>query len=332
MGTTALTVVQFGKETTWGTATTATAIWSAIDAAKIKPIIVNTQRKYLTGTLYPAHAVARTHSSGQASLGGDFTFEDFIYVLLSGVKGAVTPTGATTAKTWTFPFPTTASGAVEGRTLEFHDGQQEYELAGGVVESFSLVGDAANDGIVKFTSNWIGKGVTAGTKTASLAVRTYDLLPAAKMKLYVDDIAGTIGATQSVATLVSWSWDVKTGVHLKQFQDGAISPSTFGYAPPELTLKLTLEFNANGVTEMGKYIAGTGRLIKLYGEGALITGTTYRSLDVQLAGDITDVGELWGDRDGNTIIEVTLKPRYDAGAFAQYAKVEIVNAVAAVAG
>jgi hypothetical protein len=131
---------------------------------------------------------------------------------------------------------------------------------------------------------------------------------------------------------VSWNLDYTTGVHLKKFADGALAPSTFGYNVPDLTLTLTLEYNATGVAEVGKMLAATGRLVRIVGEGTLITGTTYKKLQIDISGDYTDAPKLWDDRDGNTIVTMTLKPRYDGGAFAKYGDITVTNAIATQVG
>lgn len=332
MGSTALRVCQFGKESVWGTGVAATALMSGLNDLRFKPQVTNLQRRWLTGNFTPASAVVQTDRRGSASLNGDFTFEDFIYILLSSVKGGVTPTGAGDAKTWTFPFATTAAPNIESRTLEFSDGSQEYELEGGICASWQLAGGGGDDALITFNSNWIGKNLLPSTLTAALTQREFEVLAAAKMALKLDDFGGTIGTTAKAATLISWTLDYNLGVHLKKFQDASINPAAFGYGIPDATLGLSLEFNAIGKAEVDKYLANTGRLVQLVGQGSLISGADYKKLTVDFAGDITDVSDMWGDRDGNTTVDLTLKPRYDAGAFANWGKIEIVNEVATAVG
>lgn len=332
MGNSNLRVVQLGVETTWGTNVAATAKFMGVTDFNFKPAVTNTQRRYLEGAYTPVQKVVQTDKRGQAMIAGDFSFEDMPMVLQSAITGTTAGTGAGTDKTWTFTFPTSSVTAFKSHTLEFYDGTQEWEMGGSIVSSFSLSGEAAPDGVVQFTSNWIGKEITSSTVTGALSTHTFEPLAASVCQLWIDDLGGTIGSTASTATLISWNFDYASNVHLKKFQDGAITTSTFGYGLPDATLQLTLEYNANGDTEIDKFVAGTGRLVRIKGLGTLLTGVIYKTLQIDMAGDIVDIAELWGDRDGNTIAVVTLKPRYDAGAFASWGAITVINAVTPMPG
>ena len=334
MGNRALRVCQIGKESVWGTSVPATAVFGGVEDVTIKPMITNTQRRYLRGDYAPAHAVVQTDTRGKAMLAGDFTYEDMPMILNSAIKGAVTGSVTdTSAYTYAFPFPLTASPALEPRTLEAYDGQQEYELTSGLVESFTLSGDATVDGVVKFSANWIGPAATKQSLTGALSARAVNPLACGNVKLYIDALGGTIGTTVKADTLISWQYTYTTGIHLKKFQTGTLAPSQFGYGLPSAQLVVTAEFNSVAVAELDAHIAGTGRLYKLLGEGGLAGSSTAKyTLDLQTAGDITDISDLWTDRDGNTTMQLTIKNRYDAGAFANWGKLNVINKVAALPG
>lgn len=332
MGASAIRIAQVGKESTFKTSVAATAKLMGITDLSVTPLVTNTQRRYLQGDYAPAHASIQTDKRGKAMLKGDFLFEDLPIFLLSAVKGGVTPTTGTTDETWTFPFPLTASPAIEPRTWEFYDGQQEYELAGGLVESFELSGEASDDGIVQFTANLISADCVKSTLTSSLSNRSVEGLPASKCSLYIDALGGTIGSTVKADTLISWKYGYKTGLHLKKFSSGGISPTAFGYGIPEVQLDVTAEFNAIAVAELDAYLANTGRLYRIEGLGSLITGAIYKTLRCDIGADIVEVGDLWGDRDGNTTVDLTLKSRLDTGSFANYGKITVINALATMPG
>lgn len=332
MGQTALRVAQVGKETTFGTAVAATAKLMALMNLSAKPLVTNTQRRYLQGDYAPAHDSIQTDRRGQVAVSGDFTFEDSPLYMLSALKGGVTGTGVGADKTWTFPFPLTADPALESRTWEVYDGTQEYEVPGGLIESFSLSGGTAQDSVVQFEARIIGVDCVKSTLTPALANRVVEKLAGSMCKLYIDALGGTIGSTQKTGTLISWKLDVNTGVHLKKFSDGALTPSDKGNNVPSAVLSATAEFNATSVAEMDARIANTGRLYRVEGLGSLITGAIYKTLRIDIAGDITDTSDLWGDRDGNTTLDFTLSSRLDAGTFAKYAQIVIINALATMPG
>lgn len=334
MGNRALRVCQVGKESVWGTSVPATAVMGGIEDVTIKPMITNTQRRYLRGDYSPAHAVVQTDTRGKAMVSGDFTYEDLPMILNSAIKGGVTGTVTdTSAYTYAFPFPLTASPAVESRTWEAYDGQQEYELTSGLVESFTLSGAAANDGVVKFVANIIGVAATKSTLTGALTARVVNPLAAGNVKLYIDALGGTVGTTVKADTLIDWTFTYNTGLHLKKFQSGGLAPTLFGYGLPSAQLVVTAEFNSVAVAELDAHVAGTGRLYRILGEGGLAGSATAKyTLDIQCAGDITDASDLWGDRDGNTTMQLTIKNRYDAGAFANWGKINVINKVVTLPG
>lgn len=323
MGTTALRTVQFGRETTWGTSVAATAIMSGVMDVTARPRVVTVPLNTLTGSLAPATGSILTSRSAGATISGLYTPEDFIYIGDSAIRGSVTPTGSG-PYVYTQAFGTTTTGALRSRTIEFYDGQQEWEMDGSLVESFKLSGEAGEDGFVEFESEWIGQDLTASTLTGSLSTRTYNAIPANSVRLYVDAYGGPIGSTELANTLISWEFAATTGIHLKKFGSATVTPDSYGYSKPEITLTLTLEYNANGDTQLDNHVAGTQQLFRLTGSGASST-----ALSVDMAGIPTGEPELWGDRDGNTTITLEYTAVYDPGAFANYARIISTNNVSA---
>jgi hypothetical protein len=147
MGSSNLRVVQFGKESTYGTAVAAAAIMSGVSDFKFDPGIVNTGRRYLAGSFAETQKMVQTRKMPSVEISGDLTPEDFLYVADSAIKGSVSPTG-TNPYTWVFPFQNTTTGAVRSRTLELYDGNQEYEMTGALVSKFSIAGADSDSGIV----------------------------------------------------------------------------------------------------------------------------------------------------------------------------------------
>lgn len=334
MGNRALRVCQVGKEVSWGTPVAATAVLGGLTDMTVKPQPTNVQRRFLQGDYAQSHAAVQTDLRAKAMLTGDFTLEDFPIFLEQAIKGGVTGSVTdTSAYTYAFPFPLTASPAVEARTYEFYDGQQEYQMSGALIESFTLTGAMNVDSVVGFQVNLLGAKIAKSSLTGALSSRAFTLMPCANMKLYCDDLGGTVGTTVKADTLIAWTLTYNTGLHLKKFQSGGINPTSWGYGVPTFTLKLTAEFNATAVAEIDKALAGTGRLWRVIGENGLVGAVTAKNtLDIQVAGDVTDIGDLWGDRDGNTIVDITVSGRYDRGTFANYGKINIINKVSALPG
>jgi hypothetical protein len=327
MGSTALKIAQLGTQTVFATAVAATAKMMGVTDVSGKPEFTNLQKRYMQGDYAPAHGARITDKRASAVLNGDFSFEDFLYVLESSVKGGVTPTG-TPDKTWDYPFPLTASPNVKQRTIEIYDGTQEYDIVGAVCSDWALSGAASNDGLVMFTSNWVGRDFVPDTLTPALANRSVETLPVGALALFIDDLGGTIGTTAKTSTLIDFSLTYNPGIHMKKFAgDADVRPTTFGYGVPQVQLSVTYESNAAAHVEIAKYAAGTGRLIRLRGTGSLITGAIFKTLQVDFAGDILSVDSLWGDRDGNSTIKMTLGARLDTATFGNYGKIQVINSV-----
>lgn len=322
MGTAALRKVQLGTEgATWGTAVAATGILSAVEDFNWRAEVTNQQNRFLAGTLSPSQKVTQTYAQGSASITQAATPEDLLYVLDAGFNAA--STAGANPYTWTHSAPTT-SQTITSRTLEFYDGTTCYEMDGALVNQFSISG-ALTD-VWKVSSSWVGQSVTKTTVTGALNERTFTLIPTATTSVWIDDIGGTVGTTAVSATLIGFNLQVGTGVHLKTFMSGSVNPASYGKRELNGTLQLTLEANATGVGELDKFLAGTGRLIRIKGTN----GTPYIQID--FAGDITNHDSAWGDRDGNTTLTLNLAGRYDSGAFANWLKITCNNAVSALVG
>jgi hypothetical protein len=195
-------------------------------------------------------------------------------------------------------------------------------MPGGIVESFTLSGESNEDSFVMVESNWLGTDVTSTTLTGALSARSFTLLPANNTSLYSDAIGGTIGSTAVSSTLIGWSFECNTGQHLKKFMTGALTPDSRGYNVMDITLTLMLEYNAAGDNFLDYFVGGTNRLLRLRTTGASSTQIT-----IDGAWSFQSVSDVWGDRDGNTTLEVTAKPLYDA-TFANYVQMVVQSNVA----
>lgn len=84
---------------------------------------------------------------------------------------------------------------------------------------------------------------------------------------------------------------------------------------PSATLEITAKWNANMVTEFGKY-KGTSaipqtRFVRLYNEGDTISTTYEHSVQIDGAYTITDFEPLAEERDGTHIARVRMVMRRD---------------------
>lgn len=321
MGTTALRKIQFGVESTWGTGVAAAAVMSGVSEFTFNPGITTALKRYLSGSFAPAQTSALVRQEPTAKISGDVTPEDIVYLLDSCVKGSVSPSGAG-PYVYAFPFPLTSNGAIRSRTFEFYDGSQEWELAGGLVNKLTFKGADGGDNVT-YDAELIGKAATASTITGALSARAFTTFPVQSCALYIDNAASTIGSTAITGTLIDWEYSIDMGLHTKFFQDGTTTATTWGYGTPKVLLKTTLEYNNSSHTELTAHLAATPKLLRVK-----LNGASSAAMTLDMGGVATAMGDLYGDRDGNTTVEVTYEARLDTGAFANYAAIGVTSNVA----
>ena len=329
-----LVLVQYGVESVYGTEVPATALMMGVDplASKFSPRVTKARRRYALGNYSPIHRSVVTFRSGQLDIMQDFNFDDCLAVWSSSIKGAVTPTGAGDDKTWTYPAPTSAANAIDSRTIEATDGNDVFTFLGCICTSWTLSGSNAEDSLVQLKSAWDVKDWNTNALTAALTARTVKVLPGLMMDLYANDAGGTIGSTAKTGCLIDWAvtWEY---AYPKRRAAGALTAYAVGKKVPSLKVDLTLENNAAGKGEKDALLANTGRLLRLIGLGDTIgAGPATYKLQIDAAGDYTNDPALWDNDEDDTTIKLTLEPKVDSGAFANYFQLVTVNELAAVVG
>lgn len=317
MGNTVGYKVMSKVETTFGTAGTPVAcIWNGIETLKIKPRNDNIEQlSFYDGTYSPAQSILKVGAGGMFTIGGVLCLDDIGMVLsslIANVAGVAGPPAV-----WTYPFPVASAPSLKSRTFELTDGQASttYQAVGCLVDSLRISGEGPQ-GVVRWEADWRASDITkiAGTAYSTLRVPTH--MPTSYMKLYRDTLGAGPASTNIAGTLISWQMAVSNMTHHKAFQDGQLAPSSYGYGKPKIRLSATLEFNASGVAITDDFLAATGKLIRIAGINADASNTV---LDMEMAGDVESIDELWSERDGNTGVKVTWSPRYNA-TYANYAK------------
>lgn len=325
MGLAALRRIQAGKETTSGTAVAATAKWMGMTlggSLKDREIVQPTDQR---ASLAAAHRSYTPSTLWEDKLEGEVTFEDIIMLLSMAVVGGVTPsTVDTSAKLWTFTPSMTAGNTPDTFTVEFGDNVQAYEAEYVFAKSLEIAG--AEGEALKFAADIVGRQLTATTFTGSLADRSVESALVAKTKIYMDDTGGTIGTTQKTATLIDWTWRLPAHFVPKRHQDGNLYFTAFSELAMQPELELLCEFVSGVATLRTKYTGETRQLVRLKTEGSLVGAVSaLKYLQIDGAYKITEFDVL-DERDGRTIVRLTLKGEYDA----TYAKLFEVLAQSAV--
>jgi len=304
--------VQSKRETALTSASAATAILAGIDAASIEWGERVRRKKYLTGNLNPSDIFQQTSDGAKITISGDLSIEDGPILIDSGLVAGTSGASAGGVYTFSGAFPLSSAATVTPRTLEFYDGADTncYEANGCVITGFQLAGNAGVDQVVTFSSNWESCTVAATTVTALTTVRTPTTIPTGKVVFYSDTAGVTAGYTPTAATgvLVGWTLAVANAVHLKKFQDGSLSPTAMGGDVADITLTTQLEVS----TTERAYVAanltpGAIKALQIVG-----TASTSNSFTIKGPFDPVSVSPLFTeDRDGNSIVSITWKPRLD---------------------
>jgi len=301
--------IQLGKETTQGSEAKATTVWrgtgtiqdnlTTVFPTEDVGILVGTDRSYI-----PKVEASLTLDQTEA------TYQQLPYLFEMGIKH-VTPTtdAGGSIYTYTFPYATTdmtASTDLQTFTVEVGDNQQEEQFLFGFARSITLSGSAGQ--ALMMSAEIVGRQVTTGTFTTSVAIPTVEEILFSKGKLYIDE-AGTYPATTEKSnTLLAMDLSINTGWIPVYTADGNLYFSFVKPTMPEVTCTLTFEHNATSVAEIAAWRAGTARSIKIYFTG-VTAGTS--NLSLNMSGKWDNFEKL-GEQDGNDIVTGTFRCRYNS--------------------
>jgi hypothetical protein len=340
-GRAALRKVQYGWESTPGTAVAATKIWrGAPGAIDDQRMIVEMQDSI--GVFNGSDRTVVTGYLAQLPLPETAaTFEQLPVLFATGLGGAKTGvadgSGSSGYKYLT-DIPETAAPTMTGKftTWETGDDVQAEELEYGHALEINLKGVGGE--LAMMSALIQGRNATATTFT-SLSPITVEEIIASAGKLYLDAIGGTFGSTQVVEQLLAFDITFKQNWVVKRTLDGSLNWSFPHYTGHEITGSLTFEHDSTDIvgagSEMVNYRASTPRKMRLEFLGAALgtagSGTTFsgfKGLRIDLPIQWTKCQPL-GEQDGNSIIVAEFRSRYNATA-ADAGSVLIVNELAAL--
>ena len=333
-----LAKIQLGDECTQGepntagagVATAATAIWRGpagfFDDEEI-PVFVEEDTGRFSGsdrTYIPKCGAVLDVPETEA------TFEQLPYILMAGVE-ATGPSEATnstgTAYTWTFEFATGTSKETMTYTFEVGDNQEQEEAAYMFVEDFHITG--AVDDAVKMSAKWRGRQVSVTNWTTGISLAVVEEIIFNKGILSIDASGLSIGDTVKSGTLIDMDFHAVTGVVAYQTSSGQLYFYATKQIGPEITLDVTFEHDGTAVAEKAACKAKTGRLIRIYWEGAVTSdGATAKKLQIDMAGKWAKF-DVIGEKDGNDIVTGHFNVR-EITADALYCKLIVINSLSAL--
>jgi hypothetical protein len=328
-GIRALRKIQLFKEVTAGTPGAATTIWRGLGTIEDQREVtyveedigyISGQDRTFTAKLLAALAMEEVPA----------TFEQLPHILNAGVKLVETGVadGAGSGKIYTYTFPTTAKNTIRTYTLEGGDDQEAERMEYAFVDAFALSG--AGGEALMMSADWIGRQVALNAFAGGATLPTVEDVIFSLGKLFIDAIGGTIGTTLQSNTLLGMTLNCKTGWVPVFAADGNKFFSFHKITKPEVTIDLTFEHDAVGAARKVDWRAETARLFRIQFEGSTLatpgTSFTKKTIRIDCASKIEKVSKL-DEADGNDILTVTLRPRYNATA-ARFLEIAVINELA----
>lgn len=264
-------------------------------------------------------------------------FEQILWPLLSGVKGAVTPTGAGADKTWAFLPSTSTPPALDYYTIEYversPDDNAEMEFGYAWVSELEIT--ATSDGLAEMRVVAMGRASADSTMTGALAVPVLNYAANLRWAGYIDPAWASLGSTQISAQLYGFRWTYRNNVHPGFYLDNrsSLDFTQPEFARPEVEIEMDIVHDPDSAafvqTEEALKIANTARFIQFKLTGATLGAGTY-SLILNTSAyhaedSLTDRG---GDREGNLSARAHFLSAYDVTSGNQMG-VTVVNALTA---
>ena len=330
-GLKALRKIQLGKEAAAGTLVVPTALWRGLGTIEDQREVKFTEESigYLSGvdrTYTPKYLAALEMESVPA------TFEQLPYILAASMQNTTTGAadGSGSGKVYVFTAPTTAAPTIQTFSLEAGDNEAVECAEYGFVENWKLSGKPGEALMV--SASWQARQVTGTSGFTAVAVPTVEEILTSKGKLYVDAVDGTLGTTQVSNTILNIDVSYKSGIKPAFSATGALTFSHLHNGMVEPQIELTFEHDTSGQAQKTNWKAETAKMFRLSFEGSAFTtaGTayTYKTAIIDFAAKVEKVSKL-DEIDGNDVLKVTLKPRYNATA-AKFFAVTVVNNLASI--
>jgi hypothetical protein len=257
----------------------------------------------------------QTNVGQQASLSfeGIMTFQQLIYLLDMGI-GAVTTTrpdsgGNPTVYDHVFEPTLTALAVANSYTIEYGDGQQEYEsvfcMASELSFSFAM-GESWQMGAEIF-----GNFPAKSTFTGALTAPTVEEVIGQKTKIYMDTTWSGVGTTQVSASLISASIRIPTGFGPTRYADGGLEFGAVAESKRAAEIELVFKHNASGEAEYDKFAAGTLMFLQLVIQGSTAGASLIFTVTFDFSMRYTEAPELFTEQDGENVIRLSGRAYHD---------------------
>ncbi|HXG36520.1 MAG TPA: hypothetical protein VNL15_06100 [Dehalococcoidia bacterium] len=276
-----------------------------------------------------------TRKGCMLEVASELTAEEILWPLLTGIRGAVTPTGAGADKTWTFtPQLTTAVLTIDSATLEFvrADGVTNHyygEAGYGMTSSFKI--DWAFNEVAKLAWSMFARARQTGTPTAALSpYASREELVSPLLAVYQDTTWAGLGTTQLTGIIRSASFECTTGLAPDYTLDARADKDMVQHKVSSLkaTLSLVMEFDATAASRFANYRANDIVFIRLKNTGSVV-GAANKTVQIDGAYRFTATPEFSADGE-QVLMTASLESVYDSTS-TKTLEFVVINALAAVA-
>lgn len=313
------TKVQYGKESTKGTAVASTRIRvgqapriTSDSKTEFIPEQFGVRMKYRR-----AHVYERLYQNVLAS--SHAGFQQMIVPLLTGVKGGVTASEVTPSQgdyLWTFtPNLTAAAGSntPDAFTMQVGDDEQAWRVPYCMTPRISLKGAVSQDGgaaPVSIEQEVFGRFIEETTFTSSLSLENSTPMNAKLAQLFVDTAWSGVGGTEYSDALVDFGCEILTGVH--PIFRGATA--NYFNAHREGEMDLTFAFTVDSALRdelLASQQAGDLQVARLKLNGPQIGSGTSHSLIIDASGKWEDVVARDSADRGDNLATLAFRAHYD---------------------
>lgn len=321
MGNKFFSKVQYGKESTRGTAVAATKtlLTGKVPAIKSdrKPVVpeenVGIRAKGVRAVIHQ-YLYSNTLSTEHGY------FQQMPWLFGCGLKGGVTPTEQTPSQgdylwTQTPSLVAGVSNSPDSSTIELGDDTQAYKSEYAMFERIRISGQVAQDmGVspVNVEADFFGRQLATTTFTAGLSLPSAEPMNAKLARLYVDTAWAGIGGTELSNLLRAFDIEIITGVHPKFSGSGNKYFNGHGEGLITVTCQFTLEGLAAAHALMTAHQAATFQAVRLQINGGQIGSGQNHSLKIDVGGVWESVGPLGGEDQSDNLFTATLIDQYDS--------------------
>lgn len=307
----------------------------ALEATRGTPVTPPTHHLYMEGTLDPQddwyddetqvgtlsnlQRSEMLHTSTKLSASGPMdvdTLPVLCNMAIAPVTAPTTPSGATTARLWTFTRVMTADTIKSGTAYWGDPNAKMYQAAFGMLTDLKLSADASGTDAAMQSFDMIAQGITPLGSVPTLPTNGLGpLMVGARMQLWIDTGADAIGTTEITGRVVSAEVDIPNGAAPKYVAVGPSDPITYARVGRSATTpEMTIQIDKVDEDQFNNYQNLDDVKVRLRFNGPLIETVTlvdfYNYVQVDMYGKFRF--DSWDDLEGNRTVSLLLRGEYNA--------------------